>query len=79
MTHPVHPFRPTLSLLSLGLNIGIFKEAAEHLLSALTLHESASAGGGDRQAAGLTTRAEAVNQSLNLWATLRRALYSMVS
>jgi hypothetical protein len=26
----------------------------------------------------LTTRTEAVNQSLNLWATLRRALYSMV-
>lgn len=69
----------TLSLSRSGLNIGIFKEAAEHLLSALSLHERSSTSDQSTQAGGLTNRNEAVNQSLNLWATLRRAFYSMVS
>lgn len=84
---PVHPLVAslsvdvflTLSLSRSGLNIGIFKEAAEHLLSALSLHERSSTSDQSTQAGGLTNRNEAVNQSLNLWATLRRAFYSMVS
>lgn len=51
-----------LILISLGLNIGADKEAAEHFLSALALQDSSTNG----------------DTSDQLWFTLRRALLSMV-
>jgi tetratricopeptide (TPR) repeat protein len=67
----------TRALYNLGvscLNIGVYQEAAEHLLSALSLHHQND----DNYANSLLTKAEQVNQSQSLWSTLRRALFSMV-
>lgn len=59
-----------------GLNIGIYREAAEHLLTALSLHQTSQQNGGGPE---LLSKDEAVNQSQNLWSTLRRAFFAMVS
>ena len=58
-------------MLSPGLNIGIYREAAEHLLTALSLHQT------QPSQPQLLSKDEAVNQSLNLWSTLRRAFFAM--
>lgn len=63
------PFVPS------GLNIGVYQEAAEHLLSALSMHQTDSNAG---QTNSFLTKDEAVNQSNNLWSSLRRAFYAMV-
>ena len=52
------------------INIGCYKEAAEHLLSALSMHKISDGHGGE---------GEGVNVSSNLWETLRRTFLMMVS
>ena len=51
-----------------GLNIGVHREAAEHFLAALSQH--------DGQA---KHKADALYDSANLWASLRRALDALVN
>lgn len=51
-----------------GLNIGVHREAAEHFLAALSLHDRNAADEPDAQ----------IYDSGSLWTTLRRALVALV-
>ncbi len=53
----------------LGLNIGVHREAAEHFLAALSLHDRNVRDEPDAM----------INDSGSLWTTLRRALIALVS
>lgn len=68
------------SLFVPGLNIGVYQEAAEHLLSALSMHQTSSNAdqSSSAPANSFLTKDEAINQSNNLWSSLRRAFYAMV-
>lgn len=55
------------------MNIGCYKEAAEHFLGALSMHQRHNTGA----PAGASAGAQEKNISITLWDTLRRAFYGM--
>ncbi|WWC97367.1 hypothetical protein V866_004246 [Kwoniella sp. B9012] len=64
----------TRAIFNLGvacLNIGVYKESAEHLLAALSLHSNQSQSDPDRDSDILSS------DSWSIWSTLRRALVAL--